>query len=71
MSKVWKVIGILFGLMLLIGAVSIGVGMITGGDTERICDIFKAANEEELRRIDEFFLAVEEAVQGIVAQFQR
>ncbi len=36
MAKVWKVLGIITGIALLLGLVCIGVGFITGGDLERI-----------------------------------
>ena len=36
MGKVWKIIGIIAGISLLLGAICIGVGFITGGDMERI-----------------------------------
>ena len=36
MGKVWKVIGIIAGIALLLGALCIGVGFITGGDMGRI-----------------------------------
>ena len=38
MGKVWKVIGIIAGVVLLLGALCIGVGFITGGDMGRITD---------------------------------
>lgn len=36
MGKVWKVLGIITGIALLLGLICIGVGFITGGDLERI-----------------------------------
>lgn len=38
MGKVWKVIGIIAGVVLLLGALCVGVGFITGGDMGRITD---------------------------------
>ncbi len=36
MAKVWKVLGIITGIAVLLGLVCIGVGFITGGNLERI-----------------------------------
>ncbi len=66
MSKVWKVIGIMFGIMLLLGAVSVGVGMITGGDLERINELFKAANADTVQRVQDMVQSAEEAIRGLL-----
>ena len=36
MAKIWKVIGIVAGIALLLGLICVGVGFITGGDLGRI-----------------------------------
>ncbi len=66
MSKVWKVIGIMFGIMLLLGAVSVGVGMITGGDLERISDLFDRANADTVQRVRDMVQSAEEAIRGLL-----
>ena len=66
MSKVWKVIGIMFGIMLLLGAVSVGVGMITGGDIQRIDELFKAANADTVQRVQHMVQSVEETLRSLL-----
>ena len=66
MSKVWKVIGIMFGIMLLLGAVSVGVGMITGGDIQRIDELFKAANADTVQRVQDMVQSAEEALRRLI-----
>ncbi len=66
MSKVWKVIGIMFGIMLLLGAVSVGVGMITGGDIRRIEELFKAANADTVQRVQDMVQSAEEALRSLI-----
>ena len=36
MGKIWKVIGIVAGICLVLGIICIGVGFITGGNIDRI-----------------------------------
>ena len=66
MSKVWKVIGIMFGIMLLLGAVSVGVGMITGGDIQRIDELSKAANADTVQRVQDMVQSAEEALRSLI-----
>lgn len=66
MSKVWKVIGIMFGIMLLLGAVSVGVGMITGGDIQRIEELFKAANADTVQRVQDMVQSAEETLRSLI-----
>ena len=66
MSKVWKVIGIMFGIMLLLGAVSVGVGMITGGDVQRIDELFRAANADTVQRVQDMVQSAEETIRGLL-----
>ena len=66
MSKVWKVIGIMFGIMLLLGAVSVGVGMITGGDIQRIDELFKAANADTVQRVQDMVQSAEETLRSLI-----
>ena len=39
MKKGWKFVGILFVVVLLLGALCLGVGFLTGGDAERIFQV--------------------------------
>ena len=66
MSKVWKVIGIMFGIMLLLSAVSVGVGMITGGDIQRIDELFKAANADTVQRVQDMVQSAEETLRSLI-----
>lgn len=47
MAKVWKFIGILAGIAILLGALCLLVGFITGGDQVRILNIFNATYDVE------------------------
>lgn len=65
MAKVWKVIIIIFALTLLLGAVSIGVGYITGGDFERMENVFRAINEADIERVEALIADIETTINGI------
>ncbi len=65
MAKVWKVIIIIFALTLLLGAVSIGVGYITGGNFERIDNVFRAINEADIERVEVLIADIETTINGI------
>ena len=43
MSKVWKVVSTVAIVALILGALCILAGFVTGGDTQRIKDIFFAS----------------------------
>lgn len=43
MGKVWKVLGIITGIALLLGLICIGVGFITGGELDRIKDMLETS----------------------------
>ncbi len=48
MSKVWKVVSTVAVIALILGALCILAGFVTGGDTQRIKDVFFATyNIEE------------------------
>ena len=42
MNKIWKVIIIVFLILLILGAAFIGVAMITGADLGRVQDLFNS-----------------------------
>ena len=56
----------MFGIMLLLGAVSVGVGMITGGDIQRIDELFKAANADTVQRVQDMVQSAEEALRSLI-----
>ena len=60
MGKVWKVLGIITGIALLLGLICIGVGFITGGDLSQIKVLPEAYGFDKLRGI------VEELIQKIL-----
>lgn len=66
MTKVWKVILVVFALTLLLGAVSIGVGYITGGDFQRIDNVFCAINEADIEYVEMIIENVESTVRSII-----
>lgn len=66
MAKTWKVILIFFALMLLLGIVSIGVGIITGGDSERINDVFTARYAADIDYVNMIIENVSSTVHGIL-----
>ncbi len=39
MKKVWKAVGVLALIMVILGAILIGVGFVTGADTSRIYSV--------------------------------
>ena len=39
MKKGWKIVGILVLVIIILGAVCVGVGLLTGGDTTRIYSV--------------------------------
>lgn len=47
MSKAWKIVSIVAVIALILGALCILAGMVTGGDTERIKDILFATYDLE------------------------
>lgn len=48
MSKAWKIIAIIAVVALILGVLLILVGMVTGGDAQRVKDVFSATyNIEE------------------------
>ena len=42
MAKAWKIISAVCIIAVLLGALCVLVGLITGGDTQRVLDIFNA-----------------------------
>lgn len=66
MAKVWKVIFIVFALTLLLGAVSIGVGYITGGDFQRIDNVFRAINEADIEYVQMIIENIDSTVRSII-----
>ncbi|MDO4816688.1 MAG: hypothetical protein Q4A83_08885 [Bacillota bacterium] len=42
MGKIWKVLGIIVGIALLLGIICIGVGFITDGNLDRIKNLLEA-----------------------------
>lgn len=66
MTKVWKVIFIVFALTLLLGAVSIGVGYITGGDFQRIDNVFRAINEADIEYVQMIIENIDATVRSII-----
>lgn len=60
MGKVWKVLGIITGIALLLGLICIGVGFITNGDLGQIKALPEAYGFDKLRGI------VEELIQKIL-----
>lgn len=66
MTKVWKVIFIVFALTLLLGAVSIGVGYITGGDFQRIDNVFRAINEADIEYVQMIIENIDSTVRSII-----
>ena len=47
MDKVWRVVSIIAVIAIILGALSILAGFVTGGDFERIRDIFVATSDIE------------------------
>lgn len=47
MSKAWKIVSVVAVIALILGALCILAGMVTGGDWQRINDIFFATNDIE------------------------
>ncbi len=66
MAKTWKVILILFGFMLLVGILSIGVGFITGGDLERINDMFTARFNADIEYAEAVVANIESFIKGLL-----
>lgn len=67
MAKAWKVIFIIFALTLLLGAVGIGVGYITGGNFERIDNVFHAINEADIEYVETVIAEIESTIHNILA----
>jgi len=42
MVKVWKVIGIIAAIFLVLGLICVGVGFLTGGDLDRIKSLLES-----------------------------
>lgn len=66
MTKVWKVIFVIFALTLLLGAVSVGVGYITGGDFQRIDNVFRAINEADIEYFEMIVENVDSTVRSLI-----
>lgn len=60
MSKGWKVVGTIFLVALLLGAVCIAVGIFTGADYDRIYSVFDARYHVTMYL--EYFQAVYDAL---------
>ena len=59
MAKAWKIISAVCIIAVLLGALCVLVGLITGGDTQRVLDIFNATYN-----IDSLKQAYEQAIQN-------
>jgi hypothetical protein len=59
MAKAWKIISAVCIIAVLLGALCVLVGLITGGDTQRVLDIFNATHN-----IDGIKQAYEQAIQN-------
>ena len=59
MAKAWKIISAVCIIAVLLGALCVLVGLITGGDTQRVLDIFNATSN-----IDGIKQAYEQAIQN-------
>ena len=54
MAKAWKIISAVCIIAVLLGALCVLVGLITGGDTQRVLDIFNATyNIDGLKQVYE------------------
>lgn len=49
MDKAWKIISAIALIALILGALCILAGIVTGGDTQRVRDIFSATYDIESR----------------------
>ena len=49
MRKAWKIVGILVLIVIILGAICVGVGLLTGGDTSRIYSVID--NKYNLKEI--------------------
>lgn len=61
MAKAWKIISAVCIIAVLLGALCVLVGLITGGDTQRVLDIFNATHN-----IDGIKQAYEQAIQNVL-----
>ena len=62
MAKAWKIISAVCIIAVLLGALCVLVGLITGGDTQRVLDIFNATyNIDGLKQVYE--QAIQNALQ--------
>ena len=59
MAKAWKIISAVCIIAVLLGALCVLVGLITGGDTQRVLDVFNATYN-----IDSLKQAYEQAIQN-------
>lgn len=59
MAKAWKIISSVCIIAVLLGALCVLVGLITGGDTQRVLDVFNATYN-----IDGLKQAYEQAIQS-------
>ena len=57
MKKGWKFVGILFVVVLLLGAVCLGVGFLTGADADRIFQVADSSLSitDSIHNYQEFF----------------
>lgn len=54
MAKAWKIISAVCIIAVLLGALCVLVGLITGGDTQRVLDVFNATyNIDGLKQVYE------------------
>ena len=62
MAKAWKIISAVCIIAVLLGALCVLVGLITGGDTQRVLDVFNATyNIDGLKQVYE--QAIQNALQ--------
>ena len=62
MAKAWKIISAVCIIAVLLGALCVLVGLITGGDTQRVLDVFNATyNLDGLKQVYE--QAIQNALQ--------
>ena len=58
MKKGWKIVGILVLIVIILGALCVGVGLLTGGDTARIYSVLDSRyNLGELYRVYAQYIA--------------
>jgi hypothetical protein len=58
MKKAWKIVGILVLVIIVLGAICVGVGLLTGGDSSRIYSVLdNRYNLKELYRVYAEYIA--------------